>query len=176
MNKFVGMISSDWSQCLSPNRPFDVLTFHYPEIESDLARIFKRYTGNEISLGQAIEQVKGVLPAWPTPGQMDYYLDACFETYVGVEDLIRWCGRNRVLFMINPTGFIGYFQICGLQCNTADGPKTKQDGAIIFCRGPSGCPPRGTAAMTPSWPNRYRQSQSAPLPYSPCSKTGLFPF
>jgi hypothetical protein len=29
-----------------------------------------------------------------------------------------------------------HIEICGLPCNTADGPKIKQDGAIIFCRGP----------------------------------------
>jgi hypothetical protein len=33
-----------------------------------------------------------------------------------------------------------HIEICGLQCNTADGPKTKQDGAIIFFRGPKSLP------------------------------------
>jgi 2-hydroxy-3-keto-5-methylthiopentenyl-1-phosphate phosphatase len=41
---------------------------------------------------------------------MDQYLDASFATYRGVPELIEWCRRNHILFMINTTGMIGYFQ------------------------------------------------------------------
>jgi hypothetical protein len=34
MKTYKGMLSSDWSQCLSPNGPFDPLIFLYPEMES----------------------------------------------------------------------------------------------------------------------------------------------
>lgn len=51
-----------------------------------------------------------LLPESLTIDQMDAYLDHAFETYRGVAELIEWCARNRILFMINTTGFIGYFQ------------------------------------------------------------------
>ncbi len=41
---------------------------------------------------------------------MDAYLDASFVTYKGVTDLIQWCIKNDILFMINTTGMQGYFQ------------------------------------------------------------------
>ncbi len=110
MNPYNGMISSDWSQCLSPNGPFDPLIFLYPELASDLSKIFKRYTGNEITLGQAFDQVSSLLPRWPSSEQLDRYLDACFQTYTGVAELIRWCRRNGILFMVNTTSFGAYFQ------------------------------------------------------------------
>lgn len=111
MKKYIGMISSDWSQCLSPNGPFDGLIFHYPEARRELESIFNRYTGNEISLGQATRQVKGLLPGLLSQNQMAQYLDKHFATYPGVAELIHWCHANRILFMINTTGFMGYFQI-----------------------------------------------------------------
>lgn len=110
MIAYHGMISSDWSQCLSPNGPFDPLIWLYPEMEPDLSSIFKRYTGNEITLGQAIDQVGAMLPRWPSADQVDSYLDDCFETYAGVPALIRWCRQNGILFMVNTTGFAAYFQ------------------------------------------------------------------
>jgi hypothetical protein len=110
MNEYVGMLSSDWSQCLSPNKPFDPLIWLYPEMEPDLSPIFKGYTGNKITLGQAIDQVGALLPQWPSKGQLDSYLDTCFETYAGVPALIRWCRQNKILFMVNTTGFAAYFQ------------------------------------------------------------------
>ena len=110
MSTYIGMISSDWSQCLSPNGPFDALSFLYPELRADLDQIFTRYTGNEISLGQAVDRVNGLLPAWPTVRRMDDYLESCFDIYDGVRELIRWCRRHDILFMINSTGFMGYFQ------------------------------------------------------------------
>lgn len=110
MSAYSGMVSSDWSQCLSPNGPFDVLTFHYPDLQADLEKIFTRYTGNAIPLGRAMDLVNDVLPAWPTASQMDDYLKARFDIYPGVRKLIDWCGKNHILFMINSTGFTGYFQ------------------------------------------------------------------
>lgn len=110
MNSYKGMISSDWSHCLSPNGPFDPLVYLYPDLKPDLHLIFKRYTGNEIPLGRAIDQVTGLLPGWPSSDQLDLYLEARFATYPGVPELIRWCHRNRILFMINSTGFAAYFQ------------------------------------------------------------------
>jgi phosphoserine phosphatase len=110
MKTYKGMLSSDWSQCLSPNGPFDPLIFLYPEMESELSMIFRRYTGNEISLGQAIDRINTSLPRWPSTDQLDRYLDNCFETYPGVPALIRWCRQNGILFMVNTTGFAAYFQ------------------------------------------------------------------
>ena len=110
MNNYYGMVSSDWSQCLSPNGPFDPLIHLYPDLKPELSLIFKQYTGNEITLGRAIDQVNAMLPGWPSPDQLDLYLEACFATYSGVPELIRWCRRNGILFMVNTTGFAAYFQ------------------------------------------------------------------
>ena len=104
------IVSSDWSECLSPSGPFDCLGFSYPEIEADLTAVFRQYTGNRISLGDAAAKIKRLLPDPLSPDQMDAYLDASFATYTGVPDLIQWCLDNRILFMINSTGMIGYFQ------------------------------------------------------------------
>jgi hypothetical protein len=104
------IISSDWSECLSPNGPFDPISFLYPDLKSDLARIFSQYTGNLISLDAAISQIKTLLPAPLTSDQMDEYLEAAFQTYLGVPDLIQWCLDRNVLFMINSTGTHGYFE------------------------------------------------------------------
>ena len=41
---------------------------------------------------------------------MDAYLDQSFVTYRGVSDLIEWCLSNNILFMINTTGMMGFFQ------------------------------------------------------------------
>ena len=104
------MVSSDWSECLSPCGPFDCLAFTYPELEEEFTAVFRQYTGNHISLGQASSRIKELLPAPLSTNQMDDYLDASFAVYKGVPDLIRWCLDNRILFMINSTGMIGYFQ------------------------------------------------------------------
>lgn len=104
------IVSSDWSECLAPCGPFDCLSYNYPELKPRLTQVFKQYTGNRISLGQASEQIRTALPGPVTEDQMDAYLDASFVTYTGVADLIEWCSRNHVLFMINTTGMIGYFQ------------------------------------------------------------------
>ena len=107
---YKAIVSSDWSECLSPSGPFDCLAFNHPEFETELALVFRQYTGNRISLGQAAAKIKRLLPNPLSPNQMDAYLDASFATYAGVPDLIQWCLDNQILFMINTTGMIGYFQ------------------------------------------------------------------
>lgn len=110
MPPYRAMISSDWNQCLAPCGPFDAIAFSYPELESDLAAVFRRYTGNEIPLAEATAAIEGMLPAPLTEVRMDAYLDADFSVYRGVFELIRWATQNRVLLMINTTGMLGYFQ------------------------------------------------------------------
>ena len=41
---------------------------------------------------------------------MDAYLNKSLITYKGVAELIDWCLSNDILFMVNTTGMIGYFQ------------------------------------------------------------------
>lgn len=41
---------------------------------------------------------------------MDAYLDRSFAVYRGVPELIEWCLASGILFMLNTTGMIGYFQ------------------------------------------------------------------
>jgi 2-hydroxy-3-keto-5-methylthiopentenyl-1-phosphate phosphatase len=108
--KYKAMVSSDWNGCLAPCGPFDCISFVYPRLEADLAAIFKQYTGNLISLGEAADQIQELLPEPITAEQMDAYLDESFCTYTGVPDLIEWCLSHNILFMINTTGMIGYFQ------------------------------------------------------------------
>jgi 2-hydroxy-3-keto-5-methylthiopentenyl-1-phosphate phosphatase len=107
---YKAMVSSDWNECLAPCGPFDCMSFAYPRLEADLAAVFRQYTGNLISLGEAAGQIRQLLPESITPDQMDGYLDESFTTYTGVPELIEWCSSNNVLFMINTTGMIGYFQ------------------------------------------------------------------
>ena len=107
---FKAIVSSDWSECLSPSGPFDFIRFVYPELEIDLSNIFKQYTGNTISLGVASQKIQEILPRPISEQQMDDYLHGSFVTYKGVPDLIEWCLSKNLLFMINTTGMIGYFQ------------------------------------------------------------------
>jgi len=107
---YKAMVSSDWNECLAPCGPFDFISFNYPELESDLKTIFKHYTGNIISLGDAVRQIQKLLPAPITQKQMDAYLNKSFITYKGVPELIDRCLSNDILFMVNTTGMIGYFQ------------------------------------------------------------------
>ena len=107
---FKAIVSSDWSECLSPSGPFDCLAFNHPEIETELSAVFRQYTGNQITLGQASAKIKALLPDPLSQERMDAYLDAAFVTYTGVSDLIQWCLDRQILFMINSTGLIGYFQ------------------------------------------------------------------
>ncbi len=104
------MVSSDWNGCLAPCGPFDFISFAYPRLKSDLNTIFRQYTGNIISLGEAAAQIRKLLPDPITPDQTDAYLDESFTTYKGVPELLDWCARHNILFMINTTGMIGYFQ------------------------------------------------------------------
>ena len=110
MSYYRGLVSSDWSECISPNGPFDFMTFSYPELGSRLATIFRQYTGNEIALSEAMQRCRGLLPAPITTDQMDAYLDEKFAVYTGVSELIEGCLSRNILFMINTTGSRGYFQ------------------------------------------------------------------
>ena len=107
---YKAIVSSDWNECLAPCRPFDCVAFHFPEVEPSLTTIFKQYTNNQISLGKAVKKIQNLLPAPITPGKMDAYLDKTFATFKGVPELIEWCANHNILFMINTTGMIGYFQ------------------------------------------------------------------
>jgi 2-hydroxy-3-keto-5-methylthiopentenyl-1-phosphate phosphatase len=110
---YKAIISSDWSECLAPCSPFDFISFNYPQLTTRLEAIFKQYTGNHISLGEAARQIQKMLPDPITENQMDAYLDHSFSTYPGVPELIEWCLSKDILFMINTTGMAGYFQrIC----------------------------------------------------------------
>jgi phosphoserine phosphatase len=105
-----GLVSSDWNECLAPCGPFDPLIHAWPELEPDLQRIFRSYTGNEITLGHAAERVRELLPE-PLPLEsMDRYLESRFATYRGLPELLAWCRENGILVLINTTGFAGYFQ------------------------------------------------------------------
>ena len=110
MNPYRGLISSDWSECLSHNGPFDVMSFAYPALTSDLSAIFRRYTGNEMALSEAMQCCRRILPAPINMEQMDAYLDERFAHYTGVPELIEGCRSRNILFMINTTGSMGYFQ------------------------------------------------------------------
>lgn len=107
---FTGMISSDWSQCLAPCGPFDAISFRYPRLQRQLDEVFKRYTSNTITLASAVSRIEALLPAPLSAKDMDAYLTRHFKTYRGVADLMLWCKRNHILFMINTTGALGYFQ------------------------------------------------------------------
>jgi 2-hydroxy-3-keto-5-methylthiopentenyl-1-phosphate phosphatase len=104
------LISSDWSECLSPNGPFDPIAFTYPHLAPELTKVFRDYTGNRISLTAAYATITELLPGPLTVEHMDAYLDAAFRTYRGVPDLVSWCADHHILFMINSTGTQGYFQ------------------------------------------------------------------
>jgi hypothetical protein len=104
------MISSDWSQCLAPSGPFDAIVYRYPQLQRQLDDIFKCYTSNEITLASALRKIAALLPAPLSEKDMDAYLARHFKTYRGVADLMLWCKRNHILFMINTTSTLGYFQ------------------------------------------------------------------
>ena len=109
-NRYKAIVSTDWNECLAPCRPFDFIAFNLPQIKPQLNVIFRRYTGNQITLGQAVGQIRKLLPDPIVPEQMDAYLEETFATYTGVADLIEWCLNHNILFMVNTTGMIGYFQ------------------------------------------------------------------
>ena len=109
-SEYKGMISSDWNECLAPCGPFDPIAFAHPELEAELSEVFRMYTGNQITLSEATRRIEKLLPRPITEKQMDAYLEASFVMYKGVADLIRWCMKHGILFMINTTGTQGYFQ------------------------------------------------------------------
>ena len=104
------MVSTDWNECLSPMGPFDPIIFTYPQLRSDLGRVFRNYTSNKISLAQAVDILEELMPAPLTKDQMDAYLERHFTAYRGVPEFIRWCNENDVFFMVNTTASIGFFQ------------------------------------------------------------------
>ncbi|MEJ5376590.1 MAG: hypothetical protein WHX93_08425 [bacterium] len=108
--KYRALFSSDWSECLAPSGPFDCIFFSYPALKEPLIKVFRQYTSNAISLGQAIGQIQELMPGPVTETMMDSYLEACYETYPGAADFIRWCQEQDILFMINTTGMRGYTQ------------------------------------------------------------------
>ncbi|MCG6911519.1 MAG: hypothetical protein LJE94_15545 [Deltaproteobacteria bacterium] len=110
MSEYRAMISSDWNECLAPCGPFDYIAFTYPHLSENLDVIFRGYTGNRINLEAAVQQVVALLPEPITAQQMDAYLKSAFRTYTGVAELLAWCRERRILFMINTTGAVGYFQ------------------------------------------------------------------
>jgi len=107
---YKAIVSSDWNECLAPCRPFDFISFNFPETKSQLDAIFRKYTANQITLRETVGLIRTVLPNPVKPEQMDAYLDEAFITYTGVANLIEWCLSRNILFMINTTGMIGYFQ------------------------------------------------------------------
>ncbi|MCP4747788.1 MAG: hypothetical protein GY874_16865 [Desulfobacteraceae bacterium] len=109
-SEYRALVSSDWNECLAPSGPFDVISFHYPNLKNDIRSIFKKYTANIISLDEALTKISKLCAFKISIGQMDAYLESAFETYTGVRQFMTWCAQNRILFMINTTGFMGYFQ------------------------------------------------------------------
>ena len=107
---YKAMVSSDWSECLAPCSPLDCISFNYPELTTELETIFTQYTGNVITLGEAARRIQTLLQDSFAIEQMDAYLDNSFLTYTGVTELLEWCLSHHILFMINTTGTIGYFQ------------------------------------------------------------------
>ncbi len=108
--QYRAIVSSDWNECLAPCGPFDYIAFTFPELLPTLNDIFQSYTGNHISLKNAMQQVRALLPKPVNVDQMDAYLDDVFSMYTGVTDLMEWCHSRKILFMLNTTGAIGYFQ------------------------------------------------------------------
>ena len=110
VQQYIAMISTDWNECLAPTGPFDPVTFTHPQLGPELEKIFRLYTANRITLAQAIKRLQDLLPEPLTQEQMDAYLDTHFRTYKGVPEFMNWCAENRILFMINTTAAIGFFQ------------------------------------------------------------------
>ena len=110
MQTYRAIISADWNECLAPCGPFDYIAFTYPELKPALGDIFNRYTGNRITFKDAMQQVQVILPQPVNISQMDAYLDKAFQMYTGVAQLISWCHAQKILFMLNTTGAVGYFQ------------------------------------------------------------------
>ncbi|MEJ5365119.1 MAG: hypothetical protein WHS86_08470 [Desulfosoma sp.] len=108
--RYRALFSSDWSECLAPSGPFDCIFFNYPDLKDPLIAVFRQYTSNVITLGEAIGRIEALMPGPVTEAMMDVYLDAAYGTYPGAAEFIRWCGDNDILFMLNTTGMRGYYQ------------------------------------------------------------------
>jgi hypothetical protein len=104
------ILSSDWNECLAPCGPFDFIFFSHPDLREGLTAIFRQYTTHAITLGEAVQTIRGLLPRPITPAEMDAYLDTSFTTYPGLAEWMEWCHSHDILFMINTTGMVGYFQ------------------------------------------------------------------
>ena len=134
---FKALLSSDWNECLAPCGPFDAFVQHYPQHATELDRIFRQYTGNAITLGQAARQIEALVPQGISAAQMDAYLKRHFRTYSGVTRLMRWCRDNGVLLMINTTGMIGYFQRLSAMGLLPQLPVLSAHGLVRFAPLPS---------------------------------------
>jgi hypothetical protein len=84
--------------------------FNHPDLRDGLTAVFRQYTANRITLGEASCRVREMLPRPISLDEMDAYLDASFATYPGLPEWIEWCLSRDILFMINTTGMVGYFQ------------------------------------------------------------------
>jgi len=104
------MVSSDWNECLAPCGPFDFINFINPEYSEKLSSLFSKYTGNKMTLVDVVKEIDVLLKKPVNRKQLDSYLDKHFRTCKEVPEFIQWCRENDVLFMINTTGMIGYFQ------------------------------------------------------------------
>ncbi|MDD3471177.1 MAG: hypothetical protein PHS86_00190 [Syntrophaceae bacterium] len=107
---YKGLVSSDWNECLAPTGPFDPVAFIYPDLKKELDTIFKNYTSNQIPLSKAVSQIVGLLPKPFSIDQMDAYLERSFAIYNGVSEMIDLLASKNILFMINTTGALGFFQ------------------------------------------------------------------
>jgi len=110
MPNYRAILSSDWNECLAPCGPFDFIFFSHPDLRESLQAIFRQYTTNAIPLGEAVRRLRQLLPHPISADEMDGYLHASFETYPGLPEWIEWCRSRDILFMINTTGMVGYFQ------------------------------------------------------------------
>lgn len=135
--KYKGIISSDWNECLAPSGPFDPIAFAYPELETDLRNTFNKYTSNEISLRQASDDIRQLLPEPFSERHMDNFLDQSFSIYRGVSDLIEWASEQQILFMINTTGMQGFFQRALTKKVLPDVPIIAANPLISYSRTPS---------------------------------------
>ncbi|MBN1102752.1 MAG: hypothetical protein JXL84_04970, partial [Deltaproteobacteria bacterium] len=108
--RYNALVSSDWNECLAPCGPFDPILAVYPELSASLTTVFRMYTSNRITLGEAVDRIRESLPGPVTEEDMDAYLDKSFMTYRRVPALIDWCLQRGILFLINTTGTQGYFQ------------------------------------------------------------------
>lgn len=133
--QYKAVISSDWSECLSPNGPFDPISFCYPQLKEELQTVFRQYTGNSITLTEATARICELIPSSFTEDQMDSFLESSFRTYTGVPELIQWCLDNNILFVLNTTGSQGYFQRVFAKKLLPKAPVVAANPFIVFPHG-----------------------------------------